>query len=216
MWLDLVGRLENPGPDSLGRFLSAWYGHSASGVNEAPIQELPEVLTSCYELVGADLSSYTSYYRFLASSELVVDGEHTIFCRGPAGETFEWAFVGSGLDPYTYEREGPESWRPTGLLLSELILYIFVSSAVFGADCGLVNMALDRRGFESVVRGLRPLDHPLWAWPEPAVRFYHSEGLLAQAGHDDGEFGYQVILAALSADKLSQFNEVDWEWDSRE
>ncbi|MEU8217270.1 hypothetical protein AB0C47_16015 [Micromonospora taraxaci] len=167
-------------------------------------------------MAGVELGRYTSYYRFLPERELDLRGEYTAFCRGPLGEDFEWSFRGGGPDPDTYERVGQAEWRPTGLPISDLLLYVFVSSAVFDAGCGLVNMALGERDFEAATAHLQPLEHSLWAWPDPALRFYFGNGVLAQAGHVDGEFGYQVILAAMSPQNLRPFDDIEWEWDSRE
>lgn len=216
MWSDLIRELGQPRPESLQYFVSEWYGREVTDDHPAPGQKLPRTLEECYDLAGAELGRYTSYYRFLPKCELDLGGEHTVICRGPLEEDFEWSFSGDGPDPDTYERVGQAGWRPTGLPLSALILYAFVSSAVFDASCGLVNMALDRHGFEAATVHLQPLHHPLWAWPDPALRFYFADGVIAQAGHVDGEFGYQVILAAISPEKLRPFGGIEWEWDSRE
>lgn len=209
--MDELQRLE---PSSLGRFLQRWYG--AHPESPAPAEEdLPWALRDWYSLAGDRSRAWSRYYNLLSRPELATEPEVVSFCSLPHDGDFWWAFERGQDDPPTLESEDRVSWLPTGHPLSELLLYIAVSSAVFVADHGLVNMTSDRANYDQVLAELTPLDPAIWAWPDSNLRFYYADGVLAQAGHMDGDYGYQVILGAVSDEKLSLFDARRWEWDSR-
>jgi hypothetical protein len=202
---------------SLGVFLRLWYGteHHPDLTRQSGDLTLPAALEDWYILTGGRLQEFSRYYRFLGKSDLDTSTEIVGFCSSPHDGDFWWGYEAHGADPLVFESEDRRNWQSTGNKLSEMLLYIAVSSAAFASDCGLVNMTSDRQNYEQVIARLEPLRPNIWAWPDPNVRFHFADGVIAQAGHTGGQYGYQVILGAISDEKLSPFDQMQWEWDSR-
>jgi hypothetical protein len=213
----LMDELQHVDRTSVERFLRRWYDHSAPAhAATDPVDELPATMADWYAVAGARLSYFARYYRFLEAAELDRSGNVVAFCAAPHDGEFWWGYAGDGgADPLTFESDDSGGWNATGFKLSELLLYIVVSSAVLDADCGLVNMTAGAGDFESAVALLEPLAPPIWAWPDPNVRFYSADGIVAQAGKTGEEFGYQIVVAADSDERLAPFGASEWEWDSR-
>ena len=189
-------------PGSLGRFVYRWYGPPDRPPAELKLDGVPEPLAG--------------WHRLAARYSLPLSRDHEML---PPGTGRFWQ--GDG-DWYSYDeaahRAGvadPEvvenDERPTGLSLSRFLVYAAVYEATYAPLHGLVHLDPDAAVLRAVKVRLRELDDGLWQWPDPGVRYYGDDDLLAHLGPG------RIVIAGRHRDALGRFDGLGlaWDWDSR-
>jgi hypothetical protein len=196
---------------SLGDFLGNWYGLPDRPVSTRPLPgHLPSPLVSWYRLADRWSLPLSRDHRFVPADEVADD---RIFWRSTDGDE-AYAYLPTGEDPGVVERAG-DDWLPTGLTLSRFLVYVAVYEAVYAPVHGLIKLAATAEELDAVLGRLYPLEDPLWAWPDPALRFFAGDDLLAHA--DVSGAGGRLVIATRHRDALTRFDgyALTWDWDSR-
>jgi hypothetical protein len=199
-----VYELDVVAPDSLARFVYRWYG---------PPDRPPVAL----EAPGAP-AALVDWHRIAARYSYPLSRDHTMLPLAPDRPRFwegatDWyaydaeAFAAGDLDPPVIEN----GETPTGLTLSRFLVYAAVYEATYAPLHGLVRLDPAPDEVRAVKVRLRELDDSLWHWPDPSVRYFGDDDLLAHLGPD------RIILAARHRDALGRFDglELPWDWDTR-
>jgi hypothetical protein len=206
--------LEDINESSLDRFMAHWYGVVRSHRNVMD-ERVPLPLARWFDLAITGGGRIAQYYRVRPSDELETTDGLLVFCDDPGGE-FVWACGQHETNPPTFERMNDETqWRPTGLPLSNLLLYIAVAGAVLSTRIGLVNTNISPDDYNRAISRFRRLQNPIWSWPDPKLSYYADDRLLAFGGQGGDPNGWQLMIAAKDEAMLGPFNEIPWEWDSR-
>ena len=211
-----VYELDVVSPDSLGLFVYRWYGPpDRSPGRDAdwppdlsePGGGVPEALVEWHRLAGR--------YTYPLSRDHVMlrpDGGRNGMVRFWEGAD-DWysydngAFRSGVLDPEVIENDE----LPTGVSLSRFLVYAAVYEATYAPLHGLVLMNPAAERLRGVKVRLRELDDGLWQWPDPDVRYYGDDDLLAHLGPD------RVVIAGRHRDALGRFDGlgIEWDWDTR-
>jgi hypothetical protein len=193
---------------SLAEFIPYWYGMPDRPASTRPLPaHLPEPLADWYRLADRWSLPLSRDHRFVPAEELAGDG---VFWHSRDGaEAYAYR---PGGDVVERARDG---WLPTGLSLDRFLVYVAVYEAVYAPVHGLVKLAASAGELDAVLGRLVPLDDPLWAWPDPALRFFTGDDLLAHA--DVSGEGGRLVIAARHRDALGRFDgySLTWDWDSR-
>jgi hypothetical protein len=212
--LDLVANVQQRGmmvrvfeldvvsPDSLGRFVYRWYGPPDRPPAELELPGVPEALAE--------------WHRLAARYTFPLSRDHVMLPPGPprfwqgAGDWYSYdaaAFRAGALDPEVIENDE----LGTGLPLSRFLVYAAVYEATYAPVHGLVHMDPAAGVLRAVKVRLRELDDGLWQWPDPGVRYYGDDDLLAHLGPD------RIVIAGRHRDALGRFDGLGlaWDWDSR-
>ncbi|MGI5236921.1 hypothetical protein [Dactylosporangium sp. CA-139066] len=203
-------------PDSLGRFVYRWYGPPDRPAAADPAEtampgrpdSVPEALREWHRIAGR--YSYPLSRDHVMLAPAAGDGNGMVrFWQG----TDDWysydngAFRSGALDPEVVENDE----LPTGLPLSRFLVYAAVYEATYAPLHGLVRMNPTAEQVREVKVRLRPLDDGLWEWPDPDVRYYGDDDLLAHLGAD------RIVIAGRHRDALGRFDglAIAWDWDTR-
>ncbi|MFI5911493.1 hypothetical protein [Dactylosporangium sp. NPDC051541] len=197
-----VYELDVVAPDSLGRFVYRWYGPPDRPPADLRLPAIPEALAEWHRLAAR----YT--FPLSRDHEILPPGRPR-FWQG-AGDWYSYdaeAFAAGALDPEVIENDDLH----TGLPLSRFLVYAAVYEATYAPVHGLVRMNPTAHELREVKVRLRELDDGLWQWPDPALRYYGDDDLLAHLGPD------RIVIAARHRDALGRFDGLaqHWDWDSR-
>nr|BFE65830.1 hypothetical protein GCM10020063_103560 [Dactylosporangium thailandense] len=189
-------------PDSLGRFVYRWYGPPDRPPAGPARPGVPRALAEWHRLQAR----YT--YPLSRDHEMLPPG-------GPR-------FWQGATDWYAYDADAHRAGDPdpeviendevrTGLPLSRFLVYAAVYEATYAPLHGLVLMSPPAGAVRAVRLRLRELDDGLWQWPDPQVRYFGDDDLLAHLGPD------RIVVAARHRDALGRFDglSLPWDWDSR-
>jgi hypothetical protein len=196
---------------SLAEFIPNWYGLPDRPVSTRPRPDhLPPPLVTWYRLADRWSLPLSRDHRFVPADELAADG---VFWQSTDGDE-AYAYLTGGDDPPVVERAG-DGWLPTGLPLSRFLVYVAVYEAVYSPVHGLIKLAATPEELDAVLGRLEPLEDPLWAWPDPALRYFAGDDLLAHA--DVSGSGGRLVIATRHRDALTRFDgyALAWDWDSR-
>ncbi|MEV6927715.1 hypothetical protein AB0M46_24880 [Dactylosporangium sp. NPDC051485] len=202
-------------PDSLGRFVYRWYGPPdrppAPPVEQGEAgPEAPEPLLEWHRLAARYSYPLSRDHGMLPLPAPQERRDPAIRFWQGAGDWYSYdnaTFRSGTPDPEVIEND--ES--PTGLTLSRFLVYAAVYEATYAPLHGLVRMHPAPGELRSVKVRLRELDDALWQWPDPRLRYYGDDDLLAHLGPD------RIVIAARHRDALGRFDglSLPWEWDTR-
>ena len=212
--MDLVDELDVVTPDSLGQFVHRWYGlPDRPPGNQSLPHGLPAPLVNWYRVAQRRSIPLSRDHTLRPAERLRLDEPMVAFWDG---EVDAYAYASGPQDPWVFERGEGGAWLPTGVPLSRFLVYVAVYEAVYAPLHGLVRLSMPAGEMAGVTRRLRELADPLWRWPDPALRYYADDDLLAHAGITEDRTG-RVVLAARHRDALGRFDGlgIAWDWDSR-
>ncbi|WP_344506126.1 hypothetical protein [Dactylosporangium maewongense] len=191
--------------DSLGRFVSRWYGLPDRPRRDLDLPPgLPAALADWHRVASRYSLPLSRDHVMLAPADLTESAGLVRFWSG----TDDWYSYAPGpTDPLVVESDTIE----TGLPLSRFLVYAAVYEATYTPLHGFVCLSPDPDGLRQVQLRLRELDDPLWHWPSPDTRYYGDDDLLAHLGPD------RIVISARHRDALGRFDNLNlpWTWDSR-
>jgi hypothetical protein len=227
-------------PDSVARFLRAWYGPRPGGAERSVDTPLPQPLRRLYGLVRlwpeaivqnhllappefADVAKEDWAVAEVEDDRLVFYVENQGVCRwATQPEDVEDARVwirgsvlGGELSEWTLEEPA----------LSHFLLQLLCFEAAMGASSGASAAWLEWPLVEQALAPLERLPFGAWRWPAYPTRFYAGERIVAVAGPNpaSGETEQSarqasLTIGALDYDALAYLDEIvddSWEWFSR-
>jgi hypothetical protein len=201
---------------SLAPFVDRWYGlPDRPPADLALPADLPPPLGNWY-LVAARRSVPLSRDHVLYPPDGLTESDGVTVFWEDRQRTEAWGYLAGKPDPEVYERTGGEPWLRTGISLSRFLVYVAVYEAVYAPVHGLVRLDATPEELDAVLARLMPFEDPLWEWPDPGVRYYGDDDLLAHGGVDETGAG-RLVVAARHRDALGRFDayRVAWDWDSR-
>ncbi|MEV5704222.1 hypothetical protein [Actinoallomurus sp. NPDC052274] len=190
-------------PGSLPTFLRRWYGPPDRGAADVdPAIVMPDLLRDWYRLTSQWSVPLSRHNHFSAPEDLRRRGDLLVFWDENQGAA-SWATKITGSDPLVYENEVDEEddgWECTGFTLSEFLVYVAASEAVYGDPNLVVNFDMDETQYESVVSRFLMLRHPIWSHPHPGWHYMAADNLLAQGGNrpptGGGPERYWIMVSA--------------------
>jgi hypothetical protein len=197
-----VYELDVVAPDSLGRFVYRWYGPPDRPPADLDLSRVPEPLAEWHRLA----SRYT--YPLSRDHEMLPPGGPRFWQGATDWYSYDAeAHANGALDPEVIENDELH----TGLPLSRFLVYAAVYEAAYAPLHGLVHMDPAPTAVRAVKVRLRELDDGLWQWPDPSVRWFGDDDLLAHLGPD------RIVIAGRHRDALGRFDglAIPWDWDSR-
>jgi hypothetical protein len=190
--------------DSLGRFVSRWYGLPDRPRRALDLPGLPEPLAEWHRVAARYSLPLSRDHVMIDPGDLTESGGLVRFWVGAD----DWySYAPGAFDPLVVENDTVA----TGVTLSRFLVYAAVYEATYTPLHGLVYMSPTPDELRQVRLRLRELDDPLWRWPEPATRYYGDDDLLGHLGPD------RVVVAARHRDALGRFDGLGlpWDWDTR-
>ena len=190
--------------DSLGRFVSRWYGLPDRPRRPLDLPGLPEPLAEWHRVAARYSLPLSRDHVMIDPADLAESGGLVRFWVGAD----DWySYTPGAFDPLVVENDTVA----TGVTLSRFLVYAAVYEATYTPLHGLVYMSPTPDELRQVRLRLRELDDPLWRWPEPATRYYGDDDLLGHLGPD------RIVLAARHRDALGRFDGLGlpWDWDTR-
>ncbi|MET7420920.1 hypothetical protein [Dactylosporangium sp. NPDC005555] len=192
--------------DSLGRFVSRWYGLPDRPRSPLDLPAMPEPLAEWHRVAARYSLPLSRDHAMTAPADLDGSGSPGLV-RFWSGTDDWYSYAPGSSDPQVIENDTVE----TGLPLSRFLVYAAVYEATYTPLHGLVRMSPAPDELRQVKLRLRELDDPLWRWPSPETRYHGDDDLLAHLGPD------RVVIAARHRDALGRFDGLGlpWDWDTR-
>ncbi|WP_399895913.1 hypothetical protein ACGH7X_40335 [Streptomyces sp. BBFR51] len=198
--------------ESLGRFLTRWYGDPDLPISVNPdAVKMPPPLRFWHEIASQWSTPVTTLNHPLGPSELEIEDGKLVFWVENQG-CWTWSTNINGDDSIVFDRQpgsDPEPWIPTGETLSEFLLHATVFEAIVGAPCQMYVENITEEVLSGIASNLRPLPLPHWRWPSTEVRILVGNSLLAQVSDsmvsdpNDKTRRFDVSIAAPSAVALA-------------